>query len=392
MGKKFKIGNAMGPQGPQGERGPQGIKGDIGPVGPQGPAGLEGPRGAQGVQGEIGPQGPKGDPGAVGPQGPKGETGSQGPQGPKGEKGDTVSVCGKTADAAGNIALAAADLNAEPEISTSTEKAAPADADAFVLKDSADGGKKKTWAISRFMAWLKGLFYTKSEVDASLLNKAAVGTVLPVTSAGVTPAAGLDANDFVMGKMYCTSSASETSTVANRPEDNLGSSTIFTLPSNARRNADSDNWCVQFWIARWNLRAFFRHKDGATNGWGAWREFAMSTPPQEYDLPLAAGWTAYAQATYCKDQFGRVHIDAEVRKSTALVAGETIATLPVGYRPKKVISTWGFSLCNSSTFVGVSLLIETTGVIRVTSNTHLCNVGAYVPNYTITIDRSFLAA
>lgn len=318
MGKKFKIGNAMGPQGPQGERGPQGIqgiKGDTGPVGPQGPAGLEGSRGAQGVQGEIGPQGPKGDPGAVGPQGPKGETGSQGPQGPKGEKGDTVSVCGKTADAAGNIALAAADLNAESEISTSTEKAAPADADAFVLKDSADGGKKKTWAISRFMAWLKGLFYTKSEVDASLLNKVNVPQAIPANSdLNVCRTAGM----YYVGENG--SSALNTPTITS-------AFSLFIEKNNAWGDGVKQTF-TPFTSPESYCRVY-------CNGtWSKWELAATATQPQWYDLPLEAGWAKTADVKYGKDGAGKGYLVGVVNKASAPLSAENILRLPEGYRPQ----------------------------------------------------------
>ena len=321
MGKKFKIGNAMGPQGPQGERGPQGIqgiKGDTGPVGPQGPAGLEGPRGAQGVQGEIGPQGPKGDPGAVGPQGPKGETGSQGPQGPKGEKGDTVSVCGKTADAAGNIALAPADLHAEPEISTATDKAAPVDADALVLKDSADGGKKKTWAISRFMAWLKGLFYTKPEVDSQMSNKAdVIGSLelLPTMREG-------DVLDYA--EALCSEGRSARFAVANTVTGLPYAEWFFAVLVTFDPGKDAVLRLVQ-------AKNRTRHECVLHLGkWEPWEALTTATPPTWYNLPLAEGISTNTIAQYCKDQAGWVHMRGRVCNITF---GVVFATLPAGYRP-----------------------------------------------------------
>ncbi len=104
----FDLGSVVGPQGPQGETGPagpQGIQGPEGPKGPKGPQGEQGPKGATGATGATGPQGPAGP---TGPQGP------EGPQGPKGEKGDPATVCGKTADEAGNIPLRADDVGALP--------------------------------------------------------------------------------------------------------------------------------------------------------------------------------------------------------------------------------------------------------------------------------------
>lgn len=204
-----------------------------------------------------------------------------------------------------------------------------------------------------------------------------MGAVLPATSAGVTPAAGLDANDFVMGKLYCTSSAAQTATVAHRPLEaegiGLSSSTIFTLPSSAARNADSDNWCVQFWIARYQLRAFFRYKDGPVNGWGPWKEFSTATPPQEYALPLAAGVTGTAK--YCKDQFGYIHFRMNL---TGTAVDVPFGTLPVGYRPDRGISKI-VAQSKGSTDIGIARLdVSATGTLVIKSSSNPGTLSSWV--------------
>jgi hypothetical protein len=54
-------------------------------------------------------------------------------------------------------------------------------------------------------------------------------------------------------------------------------------------------------------------------------------------LPYSANWGNYGGAfqvgEYCIDQLGFVHIRGLIEKSTTYSAGETIATLPAGYRP-----------------------------------------------------------
>ena len=61
------LASLVGPQGPQGEPGQDGKTGAQGPQGPEGPQGATGPQGPQGVQGPEGP---------IGPQGPKGADGT----------------------------------------------------------------------------------------------------------------------------------------------------------------------------------------------------------------------------------------------------------------------------------------------------------------------------
>jgi hypothetical protein len=59
--------------------------------------------------------------------------------------------------------------------------------------------------------------------------------------------------------------------------------------------------------------------------------------PTVYDATLAAGWSAYGapfgQAQYFIDNSNVVHLTGLVKKSSAVVAWESILTLPAGFRP-----------------------------------------------------------
>ena len=95
-------------------------------------------------------------------------------------------------------------------------------------------------------------------------------------------------------------------------------------------NAKDDSWsllavCVTTGIAYTNASS------SAGSIWTGWRPLATATPPQEFDLPLADGWSGWAK--YSKDQFGRVLVYGLVAKSTALISGDVIGTLPEGFRP-----------------------------------------------------------
>ena len=80
--------------------------------------------------------------------------------------------------------------------------------------------------------------------------------------------------------------------------------------------------------------------DAIVNGAHTVRPIATATPPQEYDLPLAAGLSndnQYARSVYWRDQFGVVTFFFQVIKSGTsadIGNGERLAILPAGFRPK----------------------------------------------------------
>ena len=59
--------------------------------------------------------------------------------------------------------------------------------------------------------------------------------------------------------------------------------------------------------------------------------------PTVYDATLAAGWSAhgapFGPAQYFIDNSNVVHLTGLVKKSSAVVAWESILTLPAGFRP-----------------------------------------------------------
>ena len=67
---------------------------------------------------------------------------------------------------------------------------------------------------------------------------------------------------------------------------------------------------------------------------GRWAKLATATPPHEFDLPLAEGYTANGGCKYSKDQFGIVRVVGNINKSSGTFASNTpFATLPAGFRP-----------------------------------------------------------
>ena len=78
---------------------------------------------------------------------------------------------------------------------------------------------------------------------------------------------------------------------------------------------------------------------GSERRWTEWVKVAGRTSPQEFDLPLADGYTQNNGCKYSKDQFGVVRVTFNLSKAAGTIAGgEVVATLPEGFRPKRY---WG---------------------------------------------------
>ncbi len=72
-----------------------------------------------------------------------------------------------------------------------------------------------------------------------------------------------------------------------------------------------------------------------------WLYFSTTRPPQEFDLPITAGYEDQLyQNTYYKTQDGIVHVSFCIRKttSTAFDSQEVFATLPAGFRPSSELA------------------------------------------------------
>lgn len=68
---------------------------------------------------------------------------------------------------------------------------------------------------------------------------------------------------------------------------------------------------------------------------------ATATPPQEFDLPLAEGFSKHYCASYCKTQDGMVTVSLWIVGSGAANVETTIATLPEGFRPTELFRAEG---------------------------------------------------
>lgn len=82
-------------------------------------------------------------------------------------------------------------------------------------------------------------------------------------------------------------------------------------------------------VESWEPILYERNWNGIN--WSKWARIATATPPQEFDLPLADGWTGLAK--YYKTQENICFIELDILKNATIQNGEVLATLPEGFRP-----------------------------------------------------------
>ena len=96
---------------------------------------------------------------------------------------------------------------------------------------------------------------------------------------------------------------------------------------------------------------------GRPSGWTDWIHIATATPPQEYDLPLAEGWTSQISGScrYAKSQENIVFVTFKVVHDEATPASTDtmIATLPEGFWPSALVH----SVCIRSDFVSSGIAV-----------------------------------
>lgn len=201
-------GGGVGPQGPQGEKGEKGDRGEQGPQGAtgaqgpqgaqgiqgvQGATGAQGPQGAQGAQGEKGEKGDTGEAGAQGAQGVQGATGAQGAQGERGEKGDTGETGAQgpqgATGAQGAVGpagtyTAGTGISIENDVISCTITGGSGNVIELTQAEynALTGYAEDTiYVITDAPAVDLTQYYTKTEVDTALVNKATKQNVTPYT-------------------------------------------------------------------------------------------------------------------------------------------------------------------------------------------------------------------
>lgn len=95
----------------------------------------------------------------------------------------------------------------------------------------------------------------------------------------------------------------------------------------------------------------------------AWREVAFCDKPQEFDLPLASGFTnadAGIKSRYSKDQMGQVFVDLAVSGSINANTITTIATLPAGFRPSYIAHSVAYRYTGQLPSIGLWVSVDGT--------------------------------
>ncbi|MFV0497502.1 MAG: hypothetical protein ACK5L0_04915 [Candidatus Fimivivens sp.] len=161
-----------------------------------------------------------------------------------------------------------------------------------------------------------------------------------------------------------------TGTLLNRPPNLINASCIIITESgNGEAQTIPGQFRIQTIHGRYNNQVFRRFSGEPASGkesWGTWVQFATNMPPTWYNLTPSNDWTVgSAGLRYCKDGGGTVFLTGAVRKSSALISGETLMVLPEGFRPVNYI---GFVVAQLSGTTGAAwtttCVVDTYGVVR----------------------------
>ena len=101
-------------------------------------------------------------------------------------------------------------------------------------------------------------------------------------------------------------------------------------------NAKDDTWSISAICVTTGI-TYTNASSNAGSMWTGWHPLATAMKPQEFDLPLASGFSngGGGNSVYWKDQFNQVHFLVSVTNQNSLSSGDVIATLPAGFRPSK---------------------------------------------------------
>ncbi|MCQ5130640.1 hypothetical protein NE562_13285 [Butyricicoccus faecihominis] len=227
------------------------------------------------------------------------------------------------------------------QLSPSGEKENPADSDSLILTDSTANGIKKrlSWtgvktALGKVFA---GLQHTHSmeEVDAlgaALANKADTFITMNIVPASIEEIWALGPGQY---------SWVQSEPLTWQPSDTPTGALRVLITVSASETAAGTRTVDLRYVDGAIDRVSYMGEDTGTGI--RWVKIATATPPQVYDLPLAAGVKKYSEDwknCYSKAQDGLVlvHLAAETISGEPPARFATIATLPVGYRPAKNVA------------------------------------------------------
>ena len=272
-------------------------------------------------------------------------------------------------------------------------KSTLADGDAVSIVDSADSSKTKRVLWSTFKSALGQLFVPLTRK----INNKELSSDLNLTSEDI-PTSDTDETSI---------SSQLSKALKGYRHDNSMSLLDTYLPDGLHMcnnwddvpagQIDSQGNCLSITYLHyadlgqyWGRRIYFPANDGnaiyvnvcSAGVWQGWERIGTATPPQEFDLLLAEGFSAAQPCTYWKNQFGAVTIGGTAEKSNGVADLTTIATLPESFRPAKNVERPAILSGGGSRYAG-SVLIGSNGSVRIHTPT-TANV--------VTFAATFLAA
>lgn len=141
--------------------------------------------------------------------------------------------------------------------------------------------------------------------------------------------------------------------------------------------ANVEGYAVQVAVgAVTNAGLHWRKSHGTT--WLEWEDAATATKPTEHPLPLAAGITAVVRCKYRRNQEHEATTNLRCSFTAGLVGGQSLATLPPGYRPADIVTaTCNIVLTNGSAVTG-QIDIRPDGDIVVYPHTSVSGSGSVI--------------
>ena len=126
---------------------------------------------------------------------------------------------------------------------------------------------------------------------------------------------------------------------------------------------------LEYQIVYPNARIWRGYYNAASVGeWSGWEMISIATPPQKQNLILSSGWSVSdnSMSIFYKTQENIVHVIINAKTSSPVAEGDTVATLPVTYRPNKFFRVpITCRKAGSLNFVAGHLDIGVDGIIRI---------------------------
>lgn len=114
--------------------------------------------------------------------------------------------------------------------------------------------------------------------------------------------------------------------------------------------------------------------------WSEWTKLSDTTPPQEYNLPLAEGISTYGKSTYWKTYNGICFINFALNSTQPITNESVIATLPVGFRPSVTVfaGSHGYLEANTGARVAIDVELRINGSIVIWTEDPLSNIFGFI--------------